>query len=155
MWLYYLYFTNILSPLWARVASSKVNIVIILERCYLRCLDHCCMFLSPTGPELNIDWYVGHRKRTFFLNLLVISGGHKRSDSTEACLTPHLLQPFATEPYSQLCLSSVSLSALALIKVMSLEGRVTSNYILFWRPKLLIWIPTDSNHRTLYYQKNL
>ena len=86
------------------------------------------MFLSPTGPELNIEWLVGHKKRTFFLNMSVISVGHKRSDSIVDCLTPHLLQPFATEPYSQLCLSSVSLSALALIKVKSLEGKLTSNY---------------------------
>ena len=138
-------FTNILSPMhcWGRVASSKVSIVITsifsilfaiysLKGVIYAVLITVACFSLQQG--LNSTW-TGRlgTKKTFFPNLSVISGGHKRSDSTEACLTPHLLQPFATEPYSQLCLSSFSLSAFALIKVMSLEGKVTSNYLNFWR----------------------
>ena len=88
-------------------------------------------FSLQQGLNSTLTGRLGTKKEHFFLNLWVISGGHQRSNSTEGCLTPHLLQPFATEPYSQLCLSSVSLSALALIKVMSLEGKATSNYFSF------------------------
>ena len=133
---------------WGRVTSSKVDLVIIfifsilfatysLKGVIYAVLITVACFSLQQGLNSTLTGMLG-TKKNLFLNLWVISGGHQRSNSTEACLTPHLLQPFATEPYSQLCLSSVSLSALALIKVMSLEGRVTSNYILFWRPKLLI-----------------
>ena len=115
----YLFIFSILLAIYS--LKGVIYVVLITVAC----------FSLQEGLNLTLTGRLGTKKEHFFLTLLVISGGHKRSDSTIACFTPHLLHPFATEPYSQLCLSSVSLSALALIKVMSREGKVTSNYFSF------------------------